>query len=146
MRLLIRPEQMSVINSAAEEKFARRLETHLRSYYPKTVVKLPDQESAVKDLPEEKLNPLVKLCIERARSHGFSFESSISAFTALMFEVAPNFDAHELVQPFLTDENTEPNKRLDPLLKQLTEKDWEEIKKTYDSEAWQPKIETEEEK
>lgn len=141
MRLLIRPEQMSVINAAAEEKFARRLEAHLRSHYPNAAVILPDQESTVKELAEETLNPLVKISIERARSNGFTYESSISAYSALMFEVAPNFDMHELVQPFLADENIEPNARLKPMLEKLTEKDWEEIRKSYDAEAWQPKPE-----
>jgi hypothetical protein len=56
----------------------------------------------------------------------------------LMFEVAPNFDSHELVLPFLTDEEVAPNARLDAMLEQLTEKDWETVRKTYEVKAWQP--------
>src|SRR4051794_22899256 len=105
MRLLIRPEQLSVIQTSAEEKFVLRLGEHLRTHYSKAVVKTAeDQQSTIGELSDENFYPLVRIGIERARSHNFSYESSISAFTALMFEVAPNFDLHELVQPFLTDE------------------------------------------
>jgi hypothetical protein len=145
MRLLIRPEQMSAINSSAEEKFVRRLGGHIRDNYAKSIVRLPeDQETAIRELSEEALDTLVRAGIQRARAHKLSYESSISAFTALMFEVAPNFDTHELVEPLLADENTPPDARLDPVLEKLTEKDWETVKKAYDAEAWKSKSEAEE--
>ena len=138
---------MSVIQSAAEENFAQRLGKHLRARYSDAVVILPDRETTVGELADADFLPLVQISIDRARSRDFSFESSISAFSALMFRVAPNFDAHELAQPFLTDENIEPNARLDSMIEQLTEKDWETIKKTYDASAWKPpQPETEEQK
>ena len=138
MRLLIRPEQMSVIQASAEEKFVQRLGSHIRQNYAKAVVMQPEeQRSTVKELPNETLDSLVRFAIERARRLNFTYESSISAFTALMFEVAPNFDSHELIQPFLNDEEIAPNARLDAMLEQLTEKDWETVRKTYDVNAWQ---------
>lgn len=146
MRLLIRPEQMSVIQADVEEKFVRRLSSHIRQNYARaSVTPSPEeQKTTVGSLSDETLDSLVRAGIKSARSLDFTYESSISAFTALMFEVAPNFDSHELVQPFITNEEVKPNERLNPLLEQLTEKDWATIRKTYDASAWQPKEEEEE--
>jgi hypothetical protein len=89
-------------------------------------------------LPEETLHDLIRAGITRARSYGLTFESSISAFTAVMFEIAPNFDTHRLCQVLLNDEEIEPNNRLDELLDVLTEKNWESIRADYDPNAWKP--------
>lgn len=135
--MMIRSEQMEALEAAAEENFLRRVAAHLLEQYAKTVVHLPDEESVVEELPEEILHSLVRRSIERARSYGLSFESSIAAFSAVMFEVSPNFDKHQLSQLLLNDENTDPNVRLDELLEVLTEKNWEFIRRDYDAAAWQ---------
>ena len=132
---------MAEIQTAAEENFERRIAAHLREKYAKTIVSLPDKKLPVDELPEGTLLSLVRTGIERARTYGLSFESSIAAFSAIMFEVAPNFDTHKLSQVILNDENTEPNARLDELLEILTEGNWETIRKTYDAAAWQLKAE-----
>lgn len=127
---------MSAIEAAAEEKFVRRITAHLLEEYPTAAVKLPDMETTVAGLPEETLQSLVRSSVERARSYSLDQESSIAAFSTLMFEVAPNFDKHNLSQVLLNDESVEPNVRLDELLEVLTEKNWETVRKTYDPEAW----------
>lgn len=143
MRLSIRAEQMSVIEAVAEEKFVRRIAAHLLEEYPTAIVILPgDEKFTVAELPEETLHDLIRVGIERARRHKMTFESSIAAFTAVMFEVAPNFDTHRLCQVLLDDEETEPNTRLDELLNVLTEKNWESIRADYDPNAWKPEQET----
>lgn len=128
---------MTVFQESAEESFRQRLSAHLLEQYPKTTVRLPDKESAIEELSDETLHLLVGGNIERARSYGLNYESSIAAFSVLMFEVAPNFDAHQLSQLFLNDEDIEPNVRVDELLEHLTEKNWETIKSNYDVNAWQ---------
>ncbi len=137
MRLSIRAEQKTVIEAVAQENFVRRIAAHLLAEYPKAIVKLPgDKKSAVDELPEETLYDLVRVGIERARSHQLTFESAIAAFTTLMFEVSPSFDEHRLCQVLLNDEDVESNKRLDELLNVLSEKNWESIKEDYDPNAW----------
>ncbi len=137
MRLSVRPEQKLVVETVAQENFVRRIVAHLLAEYPKALVTLPtDEKFTVDELPEEKLDDLVRTGIARARGHGLTFESSISAFTAVMFEIAPNFDEHRLSQVLLNDENIEPNARLDELLDVLTEKNWESIREDYDPQAW----------
>lgn len=141
--MLIRAEQMSAFENAAEEKFARRIAVHLLENYASAIVRLPNSESAVAELPEETLHSLVENSIERARRYELTFESSISAFTAIRFEVSPNFDRHRLSQMMLNDEHIEPDARLDELLEVLTEKNWETIRGEYDVNAWQSKPEEE---
>ena len=139
MRLSIRAEQKVVIEAVAQENFVRRIAAHLLEEYSKAVVILPsDEKLTVDELPEETLHNLVRVGIERARGHGLTFESAISAFTAVMFEVAPNFDTHRLSQVLLNDEEVEPNARLDELLNVLSEKNWESIREDYDPKAWKP--------
>lgn len=143
MRLSIRAEQRMVVEAVAEENFARRLAKHLLDEYPKTVVILPgDEKFTVDELPQETLHELARAGIARARSYGKTFESSISAFTAVMFEVSPNFDTHRLCQVLLNDEEFEPNDRIDEILNVLTEKNWETIKEDYDPNAWKEERET----
>jgi hypothetical protein len=132
----IRAKQMKAFEEAAEESFVRRLSGHLLENYAKTVVFLPDKKLPVEELPDETLQDMVRSGIARARSHGISYESSIAAFTAVMFEIAPNFDRHRLSQVLLNDEEIDPNSRLEELFKVLTEKNWESIKEDYDAEAW----------
>lgn len=145
MRLTIRAEQKSVIEAVAQENFVRRIAAHLLEAYPKAVVVLSaDEKFAVDELPEETLYDLVRVGIERARSHNLTFESAIAAFTAVMFEVSPNFDEHRLCQVLLDDEDVEPNERLDELMNVLTEKNWESIREDYDPKAWKPAEETDE--
>ncbi len=135
--MLIRSEQMTAFQQSAEDNFVRRIAEHLLAEYPKTIVTLPNEKSVVDELPEETLHSLIRNGIERARVHGLSFESSIAAFCTVMFEIAPNFDAHQLSQLFMQDEDTEPNARVDELLEHLTDKNWETIRSTYDAGAWQ---------
>ena len=145
MRLTVRTEQMAVIEAVAQENFVRRIVAHLLAEYPKAVVTLSDDEKmAVDELPEETLNDLVRVGIERARGHSLTFESAITAFTAVMFEVSPNFDEHRLCQVLLNDEDVEPNERLDELLNVLTKKNWESIREDYDPKAWKPEKKAEE--
>ncbi len=139
--MIIRSEQMEVFESAAEEDFGRRIATHLRENYANSLVRLPDQESVVKELDEETLDKLVRHSIERARIYELSFESTISAFTAIMFDVAPNFDQHSMSKLCLKDESIEPNFRLNELLKILTDEHWEKMRADYDVNAWQPSSE-----
>lgn len=127
---------MTVIQTVTEENFIRRIAAHIREEYAKSVVKLPDSELAVEELPEDTLHLMVRGAVEKARSYGLTFESSIAAFAAVMFEVAPNFDEHRLCQVLLDDEEIEPDLRLDEMLGVLTQKNWDSIRESYDANAW----------
>lgn len=139
MRLTIRDEQIAVVEAVAEENFVNRLAAHLLAEYPGAEVTLPDGEKfSLAALPAETLYELVRVGIARARRYGMTFESAISAFAAVMFEISPNFDTHRLCQVLFNDEEVEPNGRLDEVLDVLTEKNWESIRADYDPQAWKP--------
>ena len=143
--MLIRAEQMTVFENAAADGFVQRIAKHLLENYAPAIVRLPENATTtVGELSKEKLSSLVEVSIECARRYGLSYESSIAAFTALMFEVAPNFDSHRLIKMLLNDQSIEPEKRLDELLKVLNEKNWETIRGEYDETAWLSKIEPDE--
>lgn len=137
--MIIRSAQMEVFESTAEDDFVRRLGEHLLEDYAETPVRLPEQEEAttVEKLPEDVLHRLIRSGIARARKYGLTFESSISAYTAVMFEAAPNFDRHNMSQLCLRDEEVDPNERLDEILKLLNETNWEKIRADYDPDAWE---------
>lgn len=139
--MLIRAEQMQVFEIAAEDNFAQRLAAHLRENYAAAIIRLPDSESAVGELPEEKLNSLVRVSIERARSYRLTYESSIAAYSAVMVEVSPNFDLHRLSQIVLMDESVAAEARLNELFEILNEKNWETIRADYDVNDWQARTE-----
>jgi hypothetical protein len=134
--LIIRSEQMAVFETSGDD-FVLRLTKHMREDYGETVVRLPAEETAVKDLTDETLEKLVRVCIERAHSYGLTFESAISAYCAVMFETAPNFDQYNLCQLCLKDENIDPNKRLDEIITLFSEDNWKKVDDHYDVNAWE---------
>jgi hypothetical protein len=137
MRLIVRGEQMDVMRGVSEANFERRVAAHLRQSYPASVVRLPDGgEFTISELLEETLDRLVRASIAKARAYEMRQESSISAFVALMFDVAPNFDEHRLCTVLLGDEEKPPDDRIDEILTVLTEKNYESIRKDYDPQAW----------
>ena len=136
MRLTIRAEQMSEIEQGTQEKFVQRIASHLLEDYPDAVVILPSEEKFTVDtLPKETLYDLVRVSIARAREFRMVFESSIAAFTAIMFETAPNFYKHTLCQVILNDD-LEPDAQIDMLLSVLNEKTIKTIQERYDPTAW----------
>ena len=134
--LQIRAEQMKAFQPVADANFIKRLVAQLRREHAETAVMLPGSVSTVKQLPDETLQQLVAGGIERARAYGLSYESALAAFVVIMFEAAPNFDRHPLIQRHLKDEKTPPNERVDQLLEEATEENWEAVKKSYKSSAW----------
>jgi hypothetical protein len=136
MRLTIRAQQMSEIEQGTQEKFVQRLARHLLADYPKSVVILPSAEKFTIDtLPKETLAELVRVAVVRARQFRMVFESSIAAFTAIMFETAPNFYKHTLCQVILNDD-LEPDAQIEMLLSVLNEKTVKTIQERYDPLAW----------
>jgi non-ribosomal peptide synthetase component F len=136
--LQIRSEQMKAFQPVADANFVKRLVAQLRDEHAETAVVLSDRASTVEKLPDEVLRELVAAGIARARTYGLSHESALAAFVAIMFEAAPNFDRHPLIQRLLNDEKTPPDARIDLLLEEATEENWQAVKKSYDPRSWNP--------
>ncbi len=131
----IRKEQLKAFRPVAEAEFARSLMDHLRRHHKQVTVRLPKSLTLVGRMPETSLRQLVQTGIARARSHGFTFTSSISAFVVLMFKAAPNFDQHPTIRQALAEPLSEEHK-LRRMIDGANTNIWKEAKAQYDPSAW----------
>ena len=137
MRLKVRSEQIEVMDAVVEANFRKRIGDHVRQGYPDAVVKLPEGgDLTVSTVSPGLFDDLVETAISKARKYLLTQESSIAAFVALMFDVAPNFDTHRLCEVLLNDEEKRPDDRVSEIPKVLTEKNWLAIREGYDPNAW----------
>jgi len=93
---------------------------------------------SVEDYSDETLESMVKIGINRAKSHGFERAEHIASFVAIMFEISPNFDMIGSIQSVLTDKSIPDEGKFEQLLGLTTEEDWQEAEKSYDSTVWFP--------
>jgi hypothetical protein len=117
----IRTEQFAVFQQEAEESFLTRLVKHLQQHHPDKVA----QFSA------ESLVTAVRHGVRRARAYGMTWESAITAYVALLFAIHPRFDDNPKVRRILGDQTIPANARVDELLKQLTNQDWEQAQQLH---------------
>lgn len=122
MSLQIRPEQMKVLDTVPEGEFRQQLCSFARANIAPYVASLTEPE----------LLWQVRSGINRARSHGFAFQSSIASFVILMLRFAPNFDQYPPIRAILAGSGEE---RADRLLS-LPAQDWLEVEERYDPAAW----------
>ncbi len=124
--LIIHPKQMKVFEAHAADHFVHSLMRTARKDFAEQVDKLGDAE----------LESLVRHAIERARSHGFTWESSLAGFLALMFHIAPNFDEHPAFRRVLDDKSMQEDERLEAVFSAVSPQEWEEAEEAYDDDAW----------
>lgn len=144
--LRIQPAQMKAFQAVADLAFVKKLATYLREKHGDTGVILPDGAFLVFELSSEILESMIQSGVARARSYDFVSEADLAGFVVLMFETAPNFDAHPLLRYALKNEHYKIEERLDALLQNATEANWQVVKQEYDPARWQLKIESEEQR
>ncbi|MEK9149334.1 MAG: hypothetical protein AAB267_04735 [Candidatus Desantisbacteria bacterium] len=128
--LEIRKEQEDAFLLHDEEAFIDFIIEHLRN----------EHYDYVSDMPTSTLHEMVCNGLVRARSHGLISAENLSAFVALMFVMAPNFDEHPVLQKILDDETIPVDQRLDRLLVDELNSCWEEVEENYDGDAWFPEL------
>lgn len=114
--LRISKQQIDAMAQEGRAAYARDLARYLRA----------EHEDAVRSLGDEDLLRRVHLGIARAEGHGMTWDSTITAFVAMMFEIAPTFDEQPGIRRVLTDGQIAPDLRVDALWKRTTAEDWEE--------------------
>lgn len=124
----IRPEQIRAFDASVEDSLVSRIVQHLRAHHG----------DAVGQLPDDGLRDMVAQGLKRARKYGLAWESSLTTFVALMFEIAPNFDEHPAFQRILRDPSVPPDHRMDALGARITDAQWEQAEALHDSAAWFP--------
>lgn len=124
--LHIRKEQRHVFQQQAEINFVDYVAKQLRN----------NHAEAVKDVPEDKLYKRVEYGIRCAREYGLTWKNNLGAFVTLMFEIAPDFDRFPAFQKFLTYESVPPNERMEVLLRETTDVDWQNAQKASAPNNW----------
>jgi hypothetical protein len=137
--LSIRKAQMDAFQVVAEKHLINQTIAFLRESYPEVIVRFPDGESVIKEIPDETLRQMVSRCMARAREYGMTWETSLASFVTIAFLVAPNFDDHPLLKRALLDESLTPDLRIEKLTRDATDKNWEAARQSYDPAAWEPK-------
>jgi hypothetical protein len=126
--LIIREEQIQYFIAADEEQLVEVISRAIREINPERVA----------DYTDEKLGKMVRIGIERAKSHDLTRGEDIAAFVAVMFEIAPKFDEQEEIKAVLNDPMFPPEDRLYQLFERVSEGAWEEAEKLYEDTFWFP--------
>ena len=134
--LKIRPEQSEAFQPVAEAAFVAEVVDYLRKTRPQEVVRLPGGPTTIAEISDEILSVMVRGGIARGREYGITSSSTLAGFVSLMFISAPNFDDHPLLKRALLDNDTDPNGRLEKLIQDSTEQNWEAVRQAYDASAW----------
>lgn len=124
--LVIREEQIQTFIAENDAELEKVVIKALRDANPERVSGFEDAA----------LGNMVRIGIERARSHGLSGAEDIAAFVAVMFEVAPNFDERQDIKAVLNDPNMAPAFRFYQLFESIPETSWEDAERFYDPNAW----------
>lgn len=121
--------QLDQCSSAIERDLIKVIYWHLRNHHAKVI----------QHLERDVLELRVEITVERGRRYGFQTISDLAGFSALMFELAPNFDEHPSFQRILMDSETLPELKLRRLSQQISERDWREALGQYDKLFWRRK-------
>ncbi|QRK12983.1 hypothetical protein JQX13_24885 [Archangium violaceum] len=124
--LKIDSTQIRAFQAAADHGFQENLLSLLRARHEHTLGGLPD----------DTLRMMIDKGIIRARSMGLTWQSSIAAFVALMFEIAPNFDEHPVIHRFLSMPDIPPDERIGLLADRIPDAVWTEAGRAYDVSIW----------
>lgn len=119
-------EQLNQCSKAIEEDLVRVIYWHLRNHHAKVVQHLERSE----------LEERVQVAISRGRGFGFQTIADLAGYSALMFELAPNFDEHPSFRKILADRELLPELKLRRLSQQISETDWREALAKYDKAFW----------
>lgn len=128
--LTIRPEQLEVFRQQRDHAFVDRLIEHLRQHHTGTVLGIAD----------EVLRQRVTFGIERARTYGLTWESSIGGFVALQFIIAPRFDEQRGIHRILTDPSKPPDERIGGLSELIGADDWFEASTDAPLSHWPEEV------
>lgn len=118
--------QLERCGAAIERDLVKVIYWHLRNYHAKVV----------QFIPRDHLESRISIAIERGRSYGLQTVSDLAGYSALMFELGPNFDQHPSFQRVLRDSKILPELKLRRLSQTISEKDWREAMSLYDRQHW----------
>ncbi|MGB7210439.1 MAG: hypothetical protein WBD27_17430 [Pyrinomonadaceae bacterium] len=92
----------------------------------------------VKDYANDDLNAMLRIGIERAKSHELACAEDIAYFVAIMFEVAPRFDEQTDIRKVLENTVFPSDIKLEQLFTCVDDAAWIEAGRLYEDSFWFP--------
>ena len=127
---------MFVIRQEQIQHFIAADEDELVFEVAKAVRKANGERLASYD--DAQLRSMVTIGIERARANKLTAAEDISAFVAVMFEVAPRFDEQKDIRQILDNETLPPDIRFYQIFDFAQDQAWAEAERRYDDDFWFP--------
>jgi hypothetical protein len=124
--LNLREQQLRLCGEAIDRDLVKVIYWHMRNHHAKSV----------QFLEREILEERIFLSIDKARRYHLGTVSDLAGFTALMFELAPNFDDHPSFRQILEDPAVPPEVKMRRLSQSITDREWKEAAKSYDRLYW----------
>ncbi len=112
----VRKLQMAALEESAQEVLVHEIGRHLREEHAELVEKLTD----------EVLLARIRYGVHKAERYGMTWDTTITAFVAIMFEVSPSFDEHPAIRSVLENPSIAPNGRIDALWDRTSEEEWDD--------------------
>lgn len=110
--LIVRKEQMAVLEAYMAERFRSSLRKHLRA----------ELREETRNLSDEQIKPLIEEGIQRGRQYGVTTERDLTLFVDLIFLHSPKFeDAPDMnwTKRILLNKELEGDAKMDLIYKQL---------------------------
>lgn len=120
--LQISPQQFDVFQTQAEDVFIQSLKKALAEKYPHLLPSFPDAIQT----------KIVINMLDRAKSWGITWQSSLVIFSELMIAIAPNFDEEVEIRAILENNKKEINLIVKKITSHVSDKAWSKAEVTAD--------------
>lgn len=124
--LHLRDGQLRLCGEAIDRDLVKVIYWHLRNHHSKSVQFL---ERGV-------LENRIQFAIAKGRRYSLGTVADLAGFTALMFELAPNFDEHPSFRAVLLDPSIPGESKMRRLSQVISDQEWNEAQSLYDRSFW----------
>jgi hypothetical protein len=124
--LQLTESQLRSCADAIDRDLVKVIYWHLRNHHAR----------AVQFLDASTLQNRIHYAISKARRYSLSTIADLAGFTALMFELAPNFDDHPSFRQVLADPMLKPEAKMRRLSQVISDREWDEAKSLFDPHFW----------
>lgn len=122
----LRQSQLNACSEAIDRDLVKVIYWHLRNHHAR----------CVQHIEKPILQKRIQFAIQKARRYSLGTISDLAGFTALMFELAPNFDEHPSFRRVLQDAQLPPEAKMRRLSQVITDREWDEAVRLYDRSFW----------
>jgi hypothetical protein len=117
--MIIRKEQMCVLDKHCRRTFSDEVARNVRAQYPDEVVGLSESEVCA----------IAAKGLLRGEAYGFRKKYSLAMFIQLLFLASIEFDSYPPVRYLLNHPAIPPDARIDAVLQAMRDADWDEIRR-----------------